>query len=39
MDGGIDVQACALKPLDVPHLSCPETRGDCRNQTKPSGRA
>lgn len=25
MDGGIDVQARALKPLHVPHLSCPET--------------
>lgn len=25
MDGGIDAQACALKPLHVPHLSCSET--------------
>lgn len=25
MDGRIDVQACALKPLHVPHLSCRET--------------
>lgn len=25
MDGGIDAQACALKPLHVPHLSYSET--------------
>lgn len=25
MDEGIDAQARALKPLDVPHLSCSET--------------
>lgn len=25
MDGGIDARARALKPLDVPHLSCSET--------------
>lgn len=24
-EGGMDVQACALKPLHAPHLSCPET--------------
>lgn len=25
MDGGMDAQACALKPLHVPHLSRSET--------------
>lgn len=38
MDGKIDVRACALKPLHVPHLCSPEACGDCCNQTKASGK-